>query len=472
MNFTVLTDHKPLINIFKPNHKSPSARMTKWLLRLQPYKFTVEYQPGTQNASDILSRSPNKEDTSETDCLSNEAEQYISYVAENSVPKAMTLEEIENESSKDELFQKIRQYIHEDKWPVRGKTLTPYFKVRRELSVQGNLILRGSKLVIPRKLQARVLSILHETHQGIYRSKALLREKVWWAGISNDVERLISNCAICQRLANPERPPPVQPSELPNGPWEKIGIDLTGPFKGGYYCLVIMDYYSRYPEVEILKSITSQTIINKLIKIFSYQGYPREIISDNGKQLVSEEMENFLSEHGIKHRRVIPYWARANGLVENLNKILKKAIQAACLARKDWKIEIYKFLLTFRTTPSCAIDKAPSSLHFQREIRTKLPSVGKGSAPRKLRETDTKRKAIMKKYADRRAGKDYRRYRLGQKVLVLRRQPGKMDSKWEKDTYTVTGQFGPRVRLLSQNNQTFFRHTSHVKPYYQQGVSD
>ena len=78
----------------------------------------------------------------------------------------------------------------------------------------------------------------------------------------------------------------------------------------------------------------------------------------------------------------------------------------------------------------------------------------------------------MKKYSDKRVGKDYRRYRLGQKVLVLRRQPGKMDSKWEKDTYTVTGQFGPRVRLLSQNNQTFFRHTSHVKPYYQQGVSD
>ena len=95
-----------------------------------------------------------------------------------------------------------------------------------------------------------------------------------------------------------------------------------------------MDYYSRYPEVEILKSITSQTIINKLIKIFSYQGYPREIISDNGKQLVSEEMENFLSEYGIKHRRVIPYWARANGLVENINKTLKKAIQAACLHLK------------------------------------------------------------------------------------------------------------------------------------------
>ena len=295
MNFTVLTDHKPLINIFRPNHKSPSARMTKWLLHLQPYKFTVDYQPGNQNASDILSRTPNKED--QNDCLSNEAEQYISYVAENSVPKAMTLEEIENESSNDELFQKIRQYLQEDKWPVCDKTLSPYFQVRSELSVQGNLILQGSKLVIHHKLQAYVLSTLLETHQGIYRSNALLCEKVWWAGISNDVEKLISNCAVCQRLANPEKPPPLEPTELPNGPWEKIGIDLTGPFRGGHYCLVLMDYYS-----EILQSITSTTIVNKLIKIFSVHGYPREIISDNGRQFVSEEMENFLAEHGIKHR--------------------------------------------------------------------------------------------------------------------------------------------------------------------------
>ena len=115
----------------------------------------------------------------------------------------------------------------------------------------------------------------------------------------------------------------MQPTELPNGPWEKIEIDLTGPFTGRHYCLVLMDYYSRYPEVKILQSITSTTVINKLIKLFSH-GYPREIISDNGRQFVSEEMENFLFEHGIEHRRVIPYLAGANGLVENFNKTLKK----------------------------------------------------------------------------------------------------------------------------------------------------
>ena len=169
------------------------------------------------------------------------------------------------------------------------------------------------------------------------------------------------------------------------------------------------------------------------------------------------EMETFLSEHGIKHRRVTPYWARANGLVENFNKTLKKAIQAACLAGKDWKIEIYKFLLTFRTTPSCATDKSPSSLHFQREVRTKLPSVDKGSAPRNLRETDARRKAIMKKYADRRLAKDYRRFRLGQKVLVLRRQPGKLDSKWEKDIFYCDRTIWSTVEIAKPTQSNFLQ---------------
>ena len=48
-----------------------------------------------------------------------------------------------------------------------------------------------------------------------------------------------------------------------------------------------------------------------------------------------------------------------------------------------------------------------------------------------------RRKAIMRKYADKRAGKDYKCYCLGQKVLVLLRNPGKMESKWERDFYTV-----------------------------------
>jgi hypothetical protein len=63
-----------------------------------------------------------------------------------------------------------------------------------------------------------------------------------------------------------------------------------------------------------------------------------ELVSDNGSQFVSEEFKSYLEELGIKHTRITPYWARANGLVENFNKTLKKAIRVAPAENKNWKI--------------------------------------------------------------------------------------------------------------------------------------
>ena len=193
------------------------------------------------------------------------------------------------------------------------------------------------------------------------------------------------------KISHPAKPPPIQTTELPNKPWEKIGIDITGPFQGGQFCLVLMDYFSRYPEVEVLQSITSTTIIKRLIKIFAIHGYPNELVSDNGRQFISEELEHFLSENGIKHRKVIPYWPRANGLVEIFNKSLKKAIQSACLMKKNWKIEIYKFLLNYRTTPQCTTNVPPCELLFNRKVRNKLPSFD-GNSPKHVTQNGCKAK--------------------------------------------------------------------------------
>ena len=60
----------------------------------------------------------------------------------------------------------------------------PYFKpfraIKDELTFKGGIILRRERLFIPRELRKRILEIAHETHMGISKAKALLREKVWW----------------------------------------------------------------------------------------------------------------------------------------------------------------------------------------------------------------------------------------------------------------------------------------------------
>ena len=97
------------------------------------------------------------------------------------------------------------------------------------------------------------------------------------------------------------------------------------------------------------------------------------------------------------------------------------------------------------------------------KVRNTLPSFDKGTTPDTLSNTVAKQNNVMKRSADKPAGKNHKRFCLGQKSLVLRRNPGKSTPKWENDWYIVIGQYGPRVKQISQTSQLFYRHTAHVK---------
>ena len=62
-------------------------------------------------------------------------------------------------------------------------------------------------------------------------------------------------------------------SELPSGPWENISIDFCGPLPSGNYLFVMVDEYSRYPIVEIVKSVSARSIIPILDKVISTFGF-------------------------------------------------------------------------------------------------------------------------------------------------------------------------------------------------------
>ena len=97
---------------------------------------------------------------------------------------------------------------------------------------------------------------------------------------------------------------PLQPSSLARGPWVKGAVDIVGPVNGKFI-LTYSDYYLSYPEAHILREITSREVIQVLTDIFARFGFPEELVSNNGKQFVSAEFENFLKTCGIKHTLVV-----------------------------------------------------------------------------------------------------------------------------------------------------------------------
>lgn len=97
------------------------------------------------------------------------------------------------------------------------------------------------------------MAIAHEGYQGLVKTKKLLREKIWFPRIDEEVKKVIGNCIACQANGPDTSPEQLQMSLLPPEPWHTVHMDFCGPFPTGEYLLVVIDAYSRFPEVDIVQ---------------------------------------------------------------------------------------------------------------------------------------------------------------------------------------------------------------------------
>ena len=330
ISFELVTDHKPLEVIYGPRFK-PCARIERWVLRMQPYKFKVKYQPGPKNIADSLSRLVSSMESGSK--RSSQAEEYVRFVAVLATLSAMTTREVEEASGDNEELSAVRQCISGKPWDQL--VYKRFLPCSGELCTIGKLILGGTRIVIPKRLRPRVLSISHEGHLGIVGTKQKLRSKVWWPGMERDAEKHCKTCCGCQLVSRPTPPEPIRTTPLPTGPWRDLAVDLLGPLPTGESILVVVDYYSRYYEVDILKSTVASKVISSLEEMFARHGLPESLTSDNGPQFVSAEFVEYVAQQGIRHHKVTAKWPQANGEVEHQNSSLLKRLQIAHAEKKN-----------------------------------------------------------------------------------------------------------------------------------------
>ena len=238
-------------------------------------------------------------------------------------PGKERLKEYRREQKTDPLCSTLRQYCQEG-WPDNN-TLTPHLKLywpeRGNLTIGEDLLLHGSRVVIPASLQAQTLQKLHQGHQGIQRCRLRANTAVWWPAISRQINDFINRCPQCYRDAPPRREPLIT-TPLPDFPWQKAATDLF-EMRGNTYLLVV-DYFSRFPEVQQLRSTTSRSVISALK---GRHGVPETLMSDNG---VSAEFTEFARAYGFCHTTSSPHYPQANGLVERTVKTIKRTNYSRC----------------------------------------------------------------------------------------------------------------------------------------------
>lgn len=425
--FRLRTDHQALVTLLSTKGVGRRPfRIARWHARLLAYNCTIEYQKGDKNiVADALSRMPlpgyvEEDETGESVCV---------------VSTCITHEEFVVQTMQDPLLQQVKKWVT-SAWPA-VKTLpaeaVPFYRVRLELSVVGDLLLRGDQFVAPSSLATRLLAAAHESHPGITRTKQRLREQYWWPAMGKQVEQLIASCSVCQAVDKSAKPvtPPLQPVAFPSAPWQKLGIDIVGPFSNVSadcrFAITAVDYFSKWPEVCFSTKVTTATVISFLRSIFSREGYPDEIVSDHGPQFTASEFDCFLKERGIIHTYSAVYHPQANGQVERFNRVLKEYVQVCSRERRPLKEAITEYLGVYRFTPHATTGVKPSLLLHGRNPRTKLDLVGTPAkeffhdpqaAMQSVRSRVARKQQASKIYTDRRRAAKHSPLTPGQQVRV------------------------------------------------------
>ena len=99
-----------------------------------------------------------------------------------------------------------------------------------------------------------VLNCIHESHLGIEKCKSRARAVVYWNGMSSAIERMVAKFSVCLKHQRENQKELLLPHEVPQRPWQKLGADIFELNSNSY--IVVVDYYSKYPELCLLKDKT------------------------------------------------------------------------------------------------------------------------------------------------------------------------------------------------------------------------
>ena len=346
--FNIETDHKPLLTLLKTKCLDElTPRIQRFRMRLMRFNYTIDYTEGKNLVTaDTLSRAPvqasqyqNKEKGKHLE--EKHIETFINTVFKSIPISDARLKQVHEEQEMDELISRVKNYVKRG-WPSKceEKELIKYSSIKHELTICNDILMYKCRIVIPKSMQKQILDSIHEGHQGIVKCRAFAKSTVWWPGISKDIQDKINECSICEKYRE-DKTEPLKPTETPEYPWQKVGSDLF-EWEEKHY-LIIVDYFSRWIEIAMLRNLSSKATIEHFKSIFARFGIPEVVVSDNGPQYDSYEFKLFEKNYGFHHHRTDPMRPQGNGEAERAVKRIKNLLRKSS--------DPYMALLNYRSTP-------------------------------------------------------------------------------------------------------------------------
>ena len=193
------------------------------------------------------------------------------------------------------LIKDITSHLNECRKPA----LKQYHHIFNELSLCNGIVLRGHQVVLPESLHSDAIALAHEGHQYTDKTLKLLRESCWFPQMRKKTIEYVESCLGCAAAMPHTTPIPLEPNLLPKKAWENLHADFKGPIGGQYYLHILIDQYSKYPEVDVIKSTSFSKLRPILDRIFAIHGIPETLSTDNGPPYPGDDMKKYAGRNGI-----------------------------------------------------------------------------------------------------------------------------------------------------------------------------
>ena len=238
---------------------------------------------------------------------------------------------------------------------------------------------------------------------------------------------------------------------------------------------MVIDVYSRYPEIEILKSTAAPKAIHMLDVIFARHGIPEKITTDSRPPFNGNEFGTYMKELGIKHNPSTPLWPQDSSEVESFNKPLEKAIRAVHIDKRPWQQELAIFLLNYRSTPHSTAKVPPAAMLFNRQMKGKLPVLQKRmKVVDRHHEARNNQQANMQKsreYANAHRRTKQSNFQVGDTVLVKVPKANKLSTNFDPLPYEITEIKGTKI-TAKRNGHYIVRNASFLKKIAVEHMAD
>ena len=166
--FEIQTDHRPLVTSLQTKRlDSLTPRLQRFKMRLSRYDYSITYVPGKhQSVPDAFSRAPI--DSMET-FMEADIQDYNVFSVQSMPISSTQLEKVINEQRKDQILSKLIDFFNKNKdreptkqeFPLEIREFMPIF---HEITIVENVLLRGTKIIIPSSMRKEMLRRTHEGH--------------------------------------------------------------------------------------------------------------------------------------------------------------------------------------------------------------------------------------------------------------------------------------------------------------------